>query len=294
MNVPSDIHECQSNWSCPTVQGMPEVVKAAFTTEKDAFAEKGVAFYDPVLHLGEPNLFEKQMLSFFRGLLSVSEEENAAALQEGYRALEAFRNGLRRRARETLVQIEQEGRIGVVLLGRPYHNDPGIHHGIPEMIQRLGYPVFSIDSLPMDDDVIDRLFGEEIRGGDIPDAQDIHDVWKHTFSENTSRKVWAAKYVARHPNLVGIDVSSFKCGLDAPIYNVIEGILEAANTPYFTFHDLDENRPVGSIRLRVETIDYFLKRRQEDMRRHRELKQEVERRVEAYRERLLGMGTAVR
>ncbi|MDI6858693.1 MAG: BadF/BadG/BcrA/BcrD ATPase family protein [Dehalococcoidia bacterium] len=294
MNVPSDIHDCQSNWACPTVQGIPEVVKAAFTTEKDAFAEKGVAFYDPVLHLGEPNLFQKQMLSFFRGLLGASEEENAAALREGYRALEAFREGLRRRARETLDQLEREERIGVVLLGRPYHNDPGIHHGIPEMIQRLGYPVFSIDSLPVDDDIIERLFGEELRRGDIPDATDIHDVWKHTFSENTSRKVWAAKYVARHPNLVGIDVSSFKCGLDAPIYNVIEGILEAANTPYFTFHDLDENRPVGSIKLRVETIDYFLRRRQEDMRRRRELSEEVERRVEEYRRQLLGVQTAAR
>ena len=286
MNVPSDIYECQAGWSCPTVQGIPEVVKAAFTTEKDAFAERGASFYDPVLHMGEPNLFEQQMLTFWRPILGVSPEENAAAITEGYRALAAFRNGLRKRAREVLDQLEQEDRLGVVLLGRPYHNDPGVNHDIPELIQRLGYPVFTIDSLPMDDDILDRLFGDEVRRAEIGDPRDIHDVWKHTFSENTSRKVWAAKFVARHPNLTGIDFSSFKCGLDAPIYHVIEGILEAAGTPYFAFHDLDENRPVGSIKLRVETIDYFLRRRLEDMRRRREATEEIERQVAAYRERL--------
>ena len=72
-------------------------------------------------------------------------------------------------------------------------------------------------------------------------------------------KLWAAKVVARHPNLVALDVSSFRCGHDAPIYATVEAILESSRTPYFTFHDIDENRPSGAIRLRVETIDYFLR-----------------------------------
>jgi predicted nucleotide-binding protein (sugar kinase/HSP70/actin superfamily) len=60
-------------------------------------------------------------------------------------------------------------------------------------------------------------------------------------------------------------VSSFKCGHDAPIYGVIEGIIEESGTPYFSFKDLDENKPTGSIRIRVETIDYFLRRYREDI-----------------------------
>jgi predicted nucleotide-binding protein (sugar kinase/HSP70/actin superfamily) len=268
MNVPSDIHECQAGWSCPTVQGIPEVVKAAFTTEKDAFAERTLLLRPRPPH-GRAQPLRAADVELLPSILGVSAEENARPLAEGYRALEAFRDDLRRRAREVLDRLEREGRLGVVLLGRPYHNDPAVHHDIPELIQRLGYPVFTIDSLPMDDDILDRFFGEEVRRGEIAD-RDIHDVWKHTFSENTSRKVWAAKFVARHPNLTGIDFSSFKCGLDAPIYHVIEGILEAAGTPYFAFHDLDENRPAGSIKLRVETIDYFLRRRQEEMSRRRE------------------------
>ena len=286
MNVPTEVYKPENSWTCPTVEGIPDVVKAAFTTERDSFAEKGVGYYDPILHMAEPNLFERQMYLMFRRFLGMSREENRKAMEQGYRALKTYFSVLRQRGREVLDRLEQEGRIGVVLLGRPYHNDPGIHHEIPMAIQKLGYPIFTVDSLPTDPDILDRLFGEEIRRGDIADPFDIHDAWKHSFSENTSRKVWGAKYVARHPNLVGIDVSSFKCGLDSPIYHVVEGALEATGTPYCTFHDLDENRPAGSIKLRVETIAYFLRRYHEEICRRRELVEEVERRVAAYREEL--------
>ena len=93
----------------------------------------------------------------------------------------------------------------------------------------------------------------------------ITDVWKNSYSENTIRKVWAAKYIARHPNLVALELSSFKCGHDAPIYTVVEEIVEHSGTPYFCFKDIDENKPTGSIKIRVETIGYFLKRYREDM-----------------------------
>jgi predicted nucleotide-binding protein (sugar kinase/HSP70/actin superfamily) len=89
---------------------------------------------------------------------------------------------------------------------------------------------------------------------------DISDEWEISYSENTNQKVWAAKFTARHPNLIALDLSNFKCGHDAPIYTVIEEILENSGTPYFSFKDIDENKSTGSIKLRVETIDYFLKR----------------------------------
>ena len=44
-----------------------------------------------------------------------------------------------------------------------------------------------------------------------------------------------------------------------PTYNVIEEIIESAGKPFFSFKDIDENKPKGSIKLRIETIDYFLK-----------------------------------
>ena len=146
------------------------------------------------------------------------------------------------------------------MLGRPYHHDPGINHGILEELQKRGYPVFSQMVLPRDEDLLERLFGDEVRDGTITHPLDISDVWKHTTSENTNQKIWAAKFVARHPNLVALEFSSFKCGHDAPVYALLEEIIETAGRPYLAFKDLDENRAAGAIRLRVETIDYFLKR----------------------------------
>jgi hypothetical protein len=74
-------------------------------------------------------------------------------------------------------------------------------------------------------------------------------------------------------------MSSFKCGHDAPIYGVVEGIIENSGTPYFCFKDLDENKPTGSIKIRVETIDYFLRRYREEVIRKRKATEEIERQL---------------
>src|SRR4029077_18284488 len=142
---------------------------------------------------------------------------------------------------------------------------PGLNHDILEEFQKLGYPVFTQASLPTDEEIIWRLFGDEVRAGVVKHPMDITDAWKNSYSENTSQKVWAAKYTARHPNLVALELSSFKSSPDAPIYTVVEETVTKSGTPYFSFKDIDENKPSGSIRIRVETISYFLKRHREDM-----------------------------
>ena len=81
-------------------------------------------------------------------------------------------------------------------------------------------------------------------------------------------------------------MSSFKCGHDAPIYGVIEGIIERSGTPYFCFKDLDENKPTGSIRIRVETIDYFLRRYREDIIKRRMSEQQIEEQLAEYERNL--------
>ena len=115
---------------------------------------------------------------------------------------------------------------------------------------------------------------------------DISDVWKNRYSTSTNHKVWAAKFTARHPNLDALEVSSFKCGHDAPIYGVIEGIIEQSGTPYFSFKDLDENKPSGSIRIRVETIDYFLRRYREDVIKRRQIEGNIEAELAAFEQAL--------
>jgi predicted CoA-substrate-specific enzyme activase len=262
--------------ACPTVTATPEVVKAAFTKESDIFTENGMVYLDPILNLQDRRICAEQMLKVWAPILGVSREENDRALEAGFKALLDCEAEIRNQARVTLDQLEREDRIGIVMLGRVYHHDPGLNHEIMEEFQKLGYPVFSQSTLPMDEDLLDRLFGDEVRAGLITHPLDIQDVWKNRYSTSTNHKVWAAKFTARHPNLVALEVSSFKCGHDAPIYGVIEGIIEQSGTPYFSFKDLDENKPSGSIRIRVETIDYFLRRYREDIVKRRVIEGDIE------------------
>ncbi len=245
--------------ACPTTALTPEVARAAFTKETDLFAENGVAYLDPLLDFAKPDLLARQMFAVWNPILQLTRQENTNAVQSGYDALDRYEADIRRKAREVIDMLEEEGGVGIVLLGRPYHHDPGINLGIPEELQKRGYPIFSQATLPLDPDILERLFGEEVAEGIIESPLDISDVWKHTFSANSANKLWAAKFTARHPNLIAVELSNFKCGHDAPIYATIEKIIETSGTPYFAFKDIDENTPTGSIKLRVETIDYFLK-----------------------------------
>ena len=274
--------------ACPTVTATPETVKAAFTKENDVFGENNVKYVDPVLNFADPKLFAFQMLQAFQPVLGLSEEENDRAVESGFKALKDYESNIRRRARQVLDQLEREDRIGIVMLGRPYHHDPGLNHEILDEFQKLGYPIFSQNTLPIDEDMLERLFGEEVRAGVITSPLDIGDAWKNSYSCSTNHKVWAAKFTARHPNLVALEISSFKCGHDAPIYGVIEGIIEQSGTPYFCFKDLDENKPTGSIRIRVETIDYFLRRYREEVIRKRKASEDIEAQLAALEAQLRG------
>jgi predicted CoA-substrate-specific enzyme activase len=274
--------------ACPTVTATPETVKAAFTKENDVFAEHNVRYVDPVLNFADRKLFAHQMLQAWQDQLGLSQEENDRAVESGFAALKEYETKLRSRAREVLDQLEREDRIGIVMLGRPYHHDPGLNHEILDEFQKLGYPIFSQNTLPLDEDMLERLFGAEVRDGVTSHALDITDAWKNSYSCSTNHKVWAAKFTARHPNLVALEMSSFKCGHDAPIYGVIEGIIEQSGTPYFCFKDLDENKPTGSIRIRVETIDYFLRRYREEVIRKRKAEQDIASRLAALEAELRG------
>jgi predicted CoA-substrate-specific enzyme activase len=284
----------QGSNACPTVTVTPETAKAAFTKEGDVFKEHGVTYVNTMVNFADRKMLAKQMFESWGPLLGLSEEENVRAIEVGFQELEKFERDIQQRARTVLEQLERENRVGIVVLARPYHHDPGLNHEILEEFQKLGYPVFSQSTLPMDQDILDRLFGPDVEAGRIQDPLDIKDVWKNNYSGSTNQKVWAAKYTARHPNLVALELSSFKCGHDAPIYTVIESIIEQSGTPYFAFKDIDENKPTGSIRIRVETINYFLKRYMEAMQKDDAAVEvaEIERQIAAYeaqlRRQLLG------
>ncbi len=284
--LPARFANAQGSSTCPTVALTPQTVRASFTRDGDGFAARGIRYLDPLLNLADRALLERQMFETWSGLLGLSRAENARAIEAGFAALAAYEARIQRAARGVLDSLEREDRLGIVLLGRPYHHDPGLNHGIPEELQKLGYAVLSQSTLPMDADLLERLFGDEVRAGIVTDPLDINDVWKNSFSASSNLKLWAAKFTARHPNLVAVELSNFKCGHDAPIYATVEEIIESSGTPYFGFKDIDENRPAGAIKLRLETLDYALRRHRDRLVQRRRAADHIERALGRYARRL--------
>jgi predicted CoA-substrate-specific enzyme activase len=262
-HVQNFVKDTQDNASCPIVAGTPDVIKAAFTKEVDFFATRGIEYLDPALSFVEPTLLARRMFETFGERLEITEDENDHACREGWKALAAFEADLQEKGRAILETVEAEDRIAILVLNRPYHSDPGLNHGIPEEFQVLGYPILSIRSIPRDRDYLMRYFGKDVEAGLIKDPLEINHVWPENYSVNSSQKVWAAAFAARHPNVAVLDLSSFKCGHDAPTYGLIDSILQASKTPAAALHDLDANKPGGSIKIRVKTYAHSLRLAQE-------------------------------
>jgi activator of 2-hydroxyglutaryl-CoA dehydratase/predicted nucleotide-binding protein (sugar kinase/HSP70/actin superfamily) len=286
-HMPTFVAGTQDSTSCPIVAGAPKVMRAAFTKEIDFFARAGVEYVDEAVTLLEPRYFAQQMFETWGARLDVTEDESDHACREGLRALKLFDEEMERRGMEILERLEAEHAVGVLLLGRPYHLDPGLHHGVPDEYQALGYPVLTIRSIPKDPGWLARFFEDDLARGLITSPLSVQDVWPENYSTNSVQKVWAAKFAARHPNLVVLDLSSFKCGHDAPTYGLIDNIINASGTPASALHDIDANKPSGSIRIRVKTYAHTLKRFQEELADRAAHEGELARRVEAKRRELV-------
>jgi predicted nucleotide-binding protein (sugar kinase/HSP70/actin superfamily) len=283
-HVPCFIENAVDHASCPIVAGTPEVIKAAFTKEQDFFATRGIAYLDPALSFSEPVRMKQTLFETWGERLSVTVDENDFAVDQALRALAEHDRDVQEKGRAVLDAVEGENRVAILMIGRPYHLDPGLHHGIPDEFQVLGYPILSIRSIPKDRAWLSRFFDDD------PESMlSVSDVWPENYSVNSAQKVWAAKLAARHPNLVLLDVSSFKCGHDAPTYGIIDRIVEKAAIPYSALHDLDANKPGGSIKIRVKTYAHSLKLHEERLEDLAKKKLELERRIAEKKLALLEM-----
>lgn len=252
--------------TCTRVMAGPENIKAGFLKERDVFAENGIRYVSPFVSLGEPEKVPKQLYLAFKDVLAVSEEETAQAVQAGYRALEAFTAKMRQKSREILTWCARHDRPSILVLARPYHMDPGIGHEIEAELQAHGFPILWVQYFPIDDDLMEWLFGEEIRAGRIKSPFDISDVWPSSYSSNTNEILWGAKVAARLPWITCvIRFSSYECGMDQPTYTPTQKIVEASGTLYFKFGDLDATKPAGSIKIRVETIVHYVEKYSPDI-----------------------------
>ncbi|MFK7987795.1 MAG: BadF/BadG/BcrA/BcrD ATPase family protein [Sandaracinaceae bacterium] len=288
-HVPSFVEHAQDKTSCPIVAGTPDVMKAAFTKEQNYFDARGIEYFDPSVSFAEPVRMKQVMFNTFKDCLQMTEDESNFAIDQAFEALERFDAGLEKKGRAILDQVEMDNRVAILVVGRPYHMDPGLHHGIPDEFQVLGYPILSIRSIPKDPEYLTRFFQEDLDAGLIQSPLDINDVWPENYSANSAQKVWAVKFAARHPNVVLLDLSSFKCGHDAPTFGIIDRIVEKSAVPYSALHDLDANKPAGSIKIRVKTYAHSLKLHEERLEDHAAKKAELAHRIDEKRLSLLEM-----
>jgi predicted nucleotide-binding protein (sugar kinase/HSP70/actin superfamily) len=278
-HIPTFIVNQMDTASCPVVSGTPKVIRAAFTKETDFFAERKISYLDTAVTLNEPLMCKKQMFDEWGPLLGLTSDESDFAVEQAFKAVQAFEDEMERKGTEILDEVTRENRVAIVMLGRPYHNDPGMNHSVLEEFQALGYPILSMRSLPRDPERLKELFAEDLAKGVIESGLDVSDVWPENYSTNSVQKVWAAKYAARHPNLACLDLSSFKCGHDAPTYGLIDSIIASAGKAYSALHDIDANKPSGSIKIRVKTYAYTLMLLKEKLEDQGEKKVELDRSV---------------
>ncbi len=135
---------------------------------------------------------------------------------------------------ETLKWVEDHGGHGIVLAGRPYHNDPEINHALPELISSFGFAVFTEDSLA-------HLVKPERpiarrRPVDVPQPP-----------------VRVARFVTMRNDLDLIQLNSFGCGLDALTTDQVQEILEASGKVY-TVLKIDEVSNLGAARIRIRSL----------------------------------------
>ncbi len=241
------VRGCADTASCPVVAGTPLVTRAAFGCDGDGRIPGGPLFLTPTLSLLEPERFSAQLFEAMRAvapLLSLGEHERAVEI--GRRGQRAFEGQLEDDGAEALERARGDRRAAIVMLARPYHVDPWIHHDIGSELWALGRTTLSLRALPKSEARLAAL--------GCPMSVDLGGEAPSLTNSGDGEKLIAGRIVAAHPYLVAVEVSSFKCGQDASLYGAVADLVRTGGKPFLALHDLDETRPVSSLRLRLRTF----------------------------------------
>ncbi|RVU53917.1 2-hydroxyacyl-CoA dehydratase [Anaerosphaera multitolerans] len=215
--------------NCPVVIGYSEVIK----NNVENLIEKDVKFLNPFLSFDNRKKLEKRLAEVFKEY-DIPASEVKKAVRAAYEESDRYADDVKNEGLRALEEIEEKNLRGIVLAGRPYHIDPEINHGIPELINSLGLAVISEDAIAPLTDVDGRLR--------------VLDQWNYH-----SRLYRAAKFVGTHDNLEMIQLNSFGCGIDAVTTDQVNEILHGYNKIY-TVIKIDEVNNLGAIKIRIRSL----------------------------------------
>lgn len=220
-----------NHYNCPIVTSYPEVIKNNIEVFRHS---TDVRYMNPFLPIFDKKALKARLFEVLADMFSISKREIEHAVDVAWAEQERFRSDVKTAGINTLKELHKKNIRGIVLAGRPYHIDPELNHGIPELLTGLGLAVFTEDSLA--------------HLGKVQRPLRVVDQWVYH-----NRLYRAAEFVSRTKNLELIQLTSFGCGLDAVTADQVSEIL-ARHDKMYTLLKIDEGANLGAIRIRVRSL----------------------------------------
>ena len=230
-----EIEKTNNHYNCPIVTSYAENIK----NNVEELKTENIDFRNPFLSFENVEILEKRLSEEFNNIPS---SQVKAAVKDAWNELMQSKEDIHKKGEEVIKYLDETGKRGIVLAGRPYHVDPEINHGIPELINSYGIAVLTEDS-------VSHL-------GKVERPLIVMDQWMYH-----SRLYAAASYVKTKDNLDLIQLNSFGCGLDAVTTDAVNDILTKAGKIY-TVLKIDEVNNLGAARIRVRSLIAALKVRE--------------------------------
>ena len=225
-----ETEHAQNHFNCPMVISYAENIK----NNVESITDGEVHYIRPFIALTTEKTAADRLVKTAAEEWNIPADEVRRAVHLAWKEQQTAKDDIRQEGARLLKEMEEQGGQGIVLAGRPYHVDPEINHGIPELISSYGLTVFTEDSLPIEPDPERPLR--------------VVDQW--VFH---SRLYSAAEFVAKRNDLELIQLNSFGCGLDAVTSDQVCEILEKSNKLY-TLLKIDEVNNLGAVRIRIRSL----------------------------------------
>ncbi len=226
-------------YNCPIVTSYSEVIR----TNMEVLQEEKVRFMNPFLPYYDKKRLGERLYEELKDF-GMSRREVKAAVDKAWLEDERVKSLVRQKGEEVLAQLDKTGGKGIVLAGRPYHIDPEINHGIPNLITEFGMAVLTEDAVAHLDKVRRPLR--------------IVDQWMYH-----TRLYSAASFVGTKDNLELVQLNSFGCGLDAVTTDQVQEVIHAAGKIY-TVLKIDEISNLGAARIRLRSLKAAMEERDRD------------------------------
>ncbi|MCR5624634.1 MAG: acyl-CoA dehydratase activase-related protein, partial [Lachnospiraceae bacterium] len=231
--------EAGNHYNCPIVTSYGENIK----NNVEELYNSDIKYQNPFISFEDEKIATDRLVKYMHEENGIEISELKNACHAAWAELEAARLDIQKKGEEVLKYLDETGRHGIVLAGRPYHVDPEIHHGIPELITSYGVAVLTEDS-------VSHL-------GEVDRPTIVMDQWMYH-----SRLYRAASFVSTRENLDLIQLNSFGCGLDAVTTDQVSDILTKRGKIY-TVLKIDEVNNLGAARIRIRSLLSAVRDREE-------------------------------